>query len=149
MPRVFATIRRAGLLLAVLPLAASAQIGLGAGVQAAFPNARLQPSERSGLGAYVKAELGLLLVGVAAEANVTRFTGQTGEQDRTIAGLQVGPRVSLGLIKVGLDAGYFTELDRSGWVPNASLRLGPLEAGVSYTAVGSRRWWALRAGLRR
>ena len=76
------------------------------------------------------------------------FGAKAAGDDRTVAGFQAGPRLNLGLIRLGVDAGYFTNLKEAGIIPNAAMKLGPLELGASFTVAGKNSWVAFRGGLR-
>lgn len=123
-------------------------LGLGAGLRYASPGGDFGDALDPGYGGYVKAELGAVLIGVAAEANLTRFGGEGTADDVTVLGIQVGPRLGLGLIKAGLDIGWYSEIEKTGYTPNLSVGLGPLEGGAGITFFDGGRWVFLRAGVR-
>jgi hypothetical protein len=146
-----ATLATALTVIALAPTAVPAQLpglGLGAGVRYAAPSGDFGDLLDPGYGGYLKAEIGAVLVGVAAEANLTRFAGEGGADDVTVLGVQVGPRLSLGLFKAGLDIGWYSEVEKSGYTPSLSLGLGPLEGGAGITFFDGGRWLFLRAGVR-
>lgn len=142
----------AALLLGLAPMTtAPAQLpglGFGAGARYATPSGDFGDALDPGYGGYLKAELGAVLIGVAAEANLTRFAGEGAGDDATVLGVQVGPRLSLGLLKAGLDIGWYTEVDKTGYTPSLSLGLGPIEGGAGITFFDGGRWFFLRAGVR-
>lgn len=140
------------LLLGLAPTAvASAQLpglGLGAGVRYASPSGDFGDAIEPGYGGYLKAELGAVLIGVAAEANLTRFAGEGNADAVTVFGIQAGPCLSMGLLKAGLDIGWYSEIEETGYTPNLSLGLGPFEGGAGITFFDGGRWLFLRAGVR-
>ncbi len=140
------------ILLGALPLGSVVAqlpgIGLGAGVRYAAPSGDFGNALDPGYGGYLKAEVGALLIGVAAEANLTRFGGAGTADDVTVFGIQAGPRLSLGLLKAGLDIGWYSEVEETGYTPSLSLGLGPLEGGAGITFFDGGRWVFLRAGVR-
>lgn len=146
-----ATLGTALLALAIAPTAIPAQLpglGLGAGVRYAAPSGDFGDALDPGYGGYLKAELRAVLIGVAAEANLTRFAGEGDADDATVLGIQVGPRLSLGLLKAGLDIGWYSEVEEAGYTPSLSLGLGPVEGGAGITFFDGGRWFFLRAGVR-
>lgn len=141
-----------GLLALVLITApAAAQLpglSLSAGARYASPSGDFGEVLKPGYGGYIKAEVGALMLGAAAEANLTRFSGEDGFESVTVLGIQAGPRLGMGLFKVGLDLGWYSEVEKTGYTPNVSVGLGPLEAGAGATFFSGGRWIYLRAGLR-
>jgi hypothetical protein len=118
------------------------------GVRIASPSGDFGDAVESGFGGYFKLEVGALMLGAAAEVNMTRFGGEEGLESSTVFGIQAGPRLGMGLLKLGLDLGWYTEVEKTGYTPNVSLGLGPLEAGAGATFFSGGRWFFLRAGLR-
>ena len=118
------------------------------GVRFASPSGDFGGALEPGYGGYFKVEVGALMLGAAAEANVTRFGGEDGAGGSTVLGVQAGPRLGMGLFKVGLDLGWYSEVDKTGYTPNVSLGLGPLEAGAGATFFSGGRWVYVRAGIR-
>ena len=123
-------------------------VSLGAGARYATPSGDFGEVLKPGYGGYLKVEIGALVLGAAAEANITRFGGEDGFESATVLGIQAGPRLGMGLIKVGLDLGWYSEVEKAGYTPNVSLGLGPLEAGAGATFFSGGRWFYLRAGMR-
>jgi len=119
--------------------------GLSAGGQVVTPSGDFGDATDTGYGAYLAARLNALVIGAAATLDVTRFGGA---QSMTVFGARVGPRLGAGPIKFGFDIGRYTEIDRTGFTPNLSLALGPLEAGAGYTFFSGGRWLSLSGGLR-
>jgi hypothetical protein len=136
--------------LALLPVATlRAQLpglSFSVGGQYAQPGGDFGDATDTGYGAYAKLELGLLVVGGAARVEVLRFSGD-GFED-TVFGARLGPRIGMGLLKLGLDIGRYTELDRTGYTPNVSVALGPLEAEGSMTFFDGGSWLGLAVGYR-
>ena len=123
-------------------------ISLSAGARYASPSGDFGEVLKPGYGGYIKAEVGALMLGAAVEANVTRFGGEDGFESLTVLGIQAGPRLGMGLFKVGLDLGWYSEIEKAGYSPNVSVGLGPLEAGAGATFFSGGRWIYLRAGMR-
>lgn len=119
--------------------------GLSAGGQVKTPSGNFGDATDTGYGAYLSARLNAVVIGAAATVDVTRFGGP---QSTTVFGARVGPRLGVGPIKFGFDIGRYTELDRTGYTPNLSLALGPLEAGAGYTFFSGGRWLSFSGGLR-
>lgn len=127
-------------------------LGFSVGVQGASPGGDFGgvddgPSRDTGYGGYLGAHLEAVLVGVEARVEGIRFGGPGGEST-TVLGARIGPRVGGGPIRFGFDIGRYSEIDRTGYTPNLSLALGPLEAGAGITFFSGGRWLALSAGLR-
>jgi hypothetical protein len=128
-------------------------IGFSAGVQGARPGGDFAgveggPSRETGYGAYLAAHLDAVLLGLEARVEGLRFGASAGGDATTAFGGRVGPRLGGGPIRVGFDVGRYTEIDRTGYTPNLSLALGPLEAGAGITFFSGGRWLALSAGMR-
>lgn len=141
------------LVLAFTAAPASAQLpgvglGLSAGARYAVPSGDFGDAVKPGYGGYVKVEIGALMLGAAAEANITRFGGEEGFDGVTVLGIQAGPRIGMGLFKVGLDLGWYSEVEEVGYTPNISVGLGPLEAGAGATFFSGGRWLYLRGGIK-
>lgn len=123
-------------------------MSLGVGGRWASPSGDFGDAVETGYGGYFKVELGALMLGAAAEANLTRFGGEGDADGVTVFGVQAGPRVGMGLFKAGLDIGWYSEIEETGYSPNLSLSLGPLDAGAGMTFFSGGRWLYLRAGVR-
>ena len=119
--------------------------GLSAGGQVVSPSGAFGDATDIGYGAYLAARLNAVVIGAAATLDVTRFGGA---QSMTVFGARVGPRLGAGPVKFGFDVGRYSEIDRTGYTPNLSLALGPLEAGAGYTFFSGGRWLSLSGGLR-
>ncbi len=132
--------------LAILVVPVEAQFGLGA--RYATPSGDFGKALDAGYGGYVKYEVSAVLIGVAAEGNLTRFSGAGDAPSTTVAGGQIGPRLGMGLVRVGLDLGWYSKVEKVGYSPNLSVAIGPLEAGAGATFFKGGRWLYLRAGLR-
>ncbi len=131
--------------LMILATPVHAQLGLGA--RYASPAGDFGKALDTGYGGYAKFEVNALLIGVAAEGNLTRFSGAGGLPSTTVVGGQVGPRLGLGLLRLGLDIGWYSKVEKVGYSPNISIGLGPLDAGAGITFFKGGRWVYLRAGL--
>jgi hypothetical protein len=137
--------------LVVLAAPLSAQLpGLSksVGIRVATPSGDFGDVAEDGFGGYLKLEVGALMLGAAAEVNMTRFGGEEGLESSTVFGIQAGPRLGMGLFKIGLDLGWYTEIEKTGYSPNVSLGFGPLEAGAGATFFDGGRWLYIRGGLR-
>lgn len=130
---------------AILAVPAAAQLGVGA--RYASPAGDFGKALDAGYGGYLKYEVNAVLIGVAAEANVTRFGGAGDADAATVAGGQVGPRLGVGLVRLGFDLGWYSKVEKVGYSPNLSVSLGPLEASAGATFFKGGRWLYLRAGL--
>ncbi|MEO8479497.1 MAG: hypothetical protein ABI542_07665 [Gemmatimonadota bacterium] len=119
--------------------------GMSAGAQMVTPSGDFGDATETGYGAYLSARLTALVIGAAGTLEVTRFGGS---HSTTVLGARVGPRLAAGPLKLGFDIGRYTEIDRTGYTPNISLALGPLEAGAGYTFFSGGRWLSLSGGLR-
>ena len=118
------------------------------GIRYATPSGDFGDVVEDGFGGYFKLEVGALMLGAAAEANLTRFGGEEGLETATIFGIQAGPRLGMGLLKLGLDLGWYSKIEKTGYSPNVSVGLGPLEAGAGATFFSGGRWLYVRGGLR-
>jgi hypothetical protein len=137
--------------LALLAHPVSAQLpglSLSVGARYASPGGDFGEFVEPGYGGYVKAEVGALMLGAAAEANLTRFGGEGDLESSTVLGIQAGPRLGMGLFKVGLDLGWYSEVEKTGYSPNISAGFGPLEAGAGITFFDGGRWLYVRGGIR-
>ncbi len=120
-------------------------IGLSAGIQTADPQGDFGAAADQGYGGYVGLHLGAVVVGAEARGEFIRFGGDHG---RTVFGARVGPRLGSGPLQFGFDIGRYSEIDRTGYTPNVSIGLGPLEASAGMTFFSGGRWLSLSGGLR-
>lgn len=151
MRSTLATLTTGAVALAVLASPVSAQLpglSLSVGARYATPSGDFGEFVEPGYGGYVKAEFGALMLGAAAEANLTRFAGEGDLESSTVLGIQAGPRLGMGLFKVGLDLGWYSEIEKTGYTPNISASFGPLEAGAGATFFDGGRWLYVRAGIK-
>ena len=151
MRSTFAQFTLGAIALAVLAAPVSAQLpglSLSVGARYATPSGDFGEAFEPGYGGYVKAEIGALMLGAAAEANLTRFSGEGDIESTTVLGIQAGPRLGMGLFKVGLDLGWYSEIEKTGYTPNISAGFGPLEAGAGATFFDGGRWLYVRAGIK-
>ena len=138
---------------AALPLGAQLPgLGFSVGVQGARPGGDFEQvgdggSRDTGYGAYLGAHLDAVLLGVEARVEGVRFGGPA-DASTTVLGARIGPRLGGGPIRFGFDIGRYTEIDRTGYTPNLSVALGPLEAGAGVTFFSGGRWASISAGLR-
>jgi len=129
------------------------------GAQAVMPQGDLGDVYKGGFGAY--ARLGIPLGGfkLMGTATWTRLPGKTidvlgtpvGIEDQDVIGLTVGPHVSLPMLDLGLEAGYFSNFKKAGIVPSVSFGVLNFDVMASYTIVTAdprANWIGLGVGLR-
>ncbi len=82
--------------------------------------------------------------------NLFHETGPADDLD--IMSVSVGPHfMMLPLVDVGVEAGYFTEVDELGLHPNVSVRLMRFDVTASYNTTfngAAARWFTVGGGLR-
>jgi hypothetical protein len=120
-------------------------VGLSAGVQFARPLGGFDAAANTGYGAYAAVRISAVVIGAEGRVEAIRFSG---DDPMTVLGARVGPRIGAGPIKFGFDIGRYSEIDRTGYTPNLSVGLGPLEATAGMTFFSGGRWLALSGGLR-
>lgn len=119
-------------------------IGLSIGAEVAEPSGDFGKALSTGYGGYLGAHLDAVLIGAAARVEVIRFSGDAAN---TIFGARIGPRLGGGPLKFGFDIGRYSDIKRTGYTPNISLRLGPLEAEAGITFFSGGRWLSLSGGF--
>ncbi|MCE9602343.1 MAG: hypothetical protein K8S21_09085 [Gemmatimonadetes bacterium] len=158
-------LRRSAMVLgltAILAAPAAAQMPLldvRIGAQAVLPQGDLADVYKGGFGAYGRLGIPLGGIKLMGTATWTRLPGKTidvlgtpvGIEDQDVIGLTAGPHLSLPMLDLGVEAGYFTNFKKVGIVPSASLGLLNFDVMLSYTIVNSdpkSNWAGLGVGLR-
>lgn len=129
------------------------------GAQAVMPQGDLADLYKGGFGAYGRLGLPLGPIKLMGTATWTRLPGKTvdvlgtpvGIEDQDVVGITVGPHFSLPMIDLGVEAGYFSNFEKIGFVPSASLGLLNFDLMASYTIINSdpkANWLGLGVGLR-
>jgi hypothetical protein len=149
----------------LLAAPAAAQLPLAdirVGVTGSLPTGDLEDAFSSGFGAYARVGLPLGVAKIMGTATFTRLNGKDvtipgvgtfGVEDENVIGLTVGPHFSPApLFDIGVEGGYFSNLDKFGIVPSVSLGLVKFDVMASYTIVFTEdvksTWLSLGAGLR-
>lgn len=149
----------------LLAAPAAAQVPLAdirVGVTGALPTGELGDAFSSGFGAYARVGVPLGVAKIMGTATFTRLNGKEvtipgvgtlAVDDENIIGLTVGPHFSPApLFDIGIEGGYFTNIDKMGVVPSVSLGLVKFDVMASYTIVFTEdfksTWLSLGAGLR-
>jgi hypothetical protein len=152
-------LRRLLALAAFLALAAApaqAQIPLldiRAGAHTALPQGKFADSYDTGVGAYFRVGVPLLVVKLMGSVTYSQFKSANplidNVQELT---LQAGPHFSpIPLLDVGAEFGYLTDAKEWAFTPNVSVGLLMFEATASYNkpfASGAPSWVTLGLGLR-
>lgn len=68
-------------------------------------------------------------------------------ESTTVWEFSVGPQIDFGKLYVGLEGGYYTDLNEWGLVGNAGIRKGMLDVSVRYKATEDGKFMALRLGF--
>ncbi len=68
-------------------------------------------------------------------------------ESSTMWEFSAGPQVDFGKLYIGAEAGYYTEFDEWGVVPNVGLRKDLLDLSVRYNLLGDGEFLAVRAGF--
>lgn len=58
-----------------------------------------------------------------------------------------GPQVDFGVLYLGVEGGYYTNLKEWGLVPNVGIRKGMIDLGVRYKVTDDGKFMAVRAGF--
>lgn len=58
-----------------------------------------------------------------------------------------GPQADFGVLYLGLEGGYYTELNEWGLVPNAGIRKGMIDLGVRFKVTEDAKFMAVRVGF--
>lgn len=149
-------------LVAVLAAPAAAQVpilDIRLGAQAVLPQGDLSDLYKGGFGAYGRVGIPLGITKIVATGTFTRLPGKTVDvlgtpvsiEDEDILGLTVGPHFSAPLVDFGIEAGYFSNFEKFGFVPSVSVGLLKLDVMASYTIVNSdpkANWFGLGVGFR-
>ena len=125
------------------------------GAQAVMPQGDLADIYKGGFGAYGRLGIPLGGIKLMGTATWTRLPGKTigglGTPDKDVIGLTAGPHLSLPMLDLGIEAGYFSNYKKVGFVPSASLGVLNFDVMLSYTIVDSDpkdNWLGLGVGLR-
>jgi len=73
--------------------------------------------------------------------------GATGVGDIDVWGFNAGAKVGVGMLYLGAEAGYFTEIDEFGLTPLVGIGFSVLDLSARYKATGDANWWDLRASI--
>lgn len=129
------------------------------GAQAVMPQGDLADLYKGGFGVYGRLGIPLGGIKLMGTATWTRLPGKTidvlgtpvGIEDQDVIGLTAGPHLSLPMLDLGIEAGYFSNFKKVGFVPSASLGVLNFDVMLSYTIVNSdpkANWLGLGVGLR-
>ena len=130
------------------------------GAQAVLPQGDLADNYKAGFGAYGRLGFPLGPLKLMGTATWTRLPGKTidvlgtpvGVEDQDVIGITAGPHFSLlPMLDLGLEAGYFSNFEKVGFVPSVSVGLLNFDLMASYTMVNSdpkASWAGLGIGLR-
>ncbi|MBE0566541.1 MAG: hypothetical protein IH621_11310 [Krumholzibacteria bacterium] len=135
--------------------------GFGLGLSAALPTGDFGDYLDSGFGVHAMYKRPVTpLVQLTADVGWTRFgtadlTGDLGGFDGFAAAddnLDVwnftgGGKVDFMPFGLGLEYGYFSEIDEYGLVPNVGVSFTKFAVDLRYKATGDANWFEVRAGL--
>ncbi len=129
------------------------------GAQVVMPQGDLADVYKGGFGAYARLGIPLGAIKIMGTATWIRLPGKTidvlgtpvGIEDQDVIGLTAGPHLSLPMIDLGLEGGYFSNFKKVGIVPSVSFGVLNFDVMASYTIVNSdpkANWAGLGVGLR-
>lgn len=141
-------------LAALFSAPAAAQVpllDLRAGVHATFPSGETADAYDGGFGVYGRLGAPVGPLKLMASATWNRLGGKAGNDDIDIITLQAGPHFTIGLFDLGIEAGYFSEIDKIGFAPNISFALMNYEITATYNTTledPTASWISVGAGIR-
>lgn len=129
------------------------------GAQVVMPQGDLGDLYKGGFGVYGRLGIPLGGIKLMGTATWTRLPGKTivafgtpvGIADKDVIGLTAGPHLSLPMIDLGVEAGYFSNFKKVGIVPSVSFGVLNFDIMASYTIVNrdpKANWAGLGVGLR-
>lgn len=122
------------------------------GAQAALPQGRLADGVDTGIGAYARVGVPLLIFKAMASAQYTRFKSANPLfEDANVLLIGAGPHFSpLPLLDVGIEAAYNNDSKDWSWNPNVSIGFLMLDATAGYVKPmgGGDGWATLGVGIR-
>ena len=134
--------------------------GFGVGANVALPTGDFGDVLDSGFGIHALARHPVApLVTLTGDAGWTTFSTQDlttdvggysfelGGDNVDIWNFTAGARVALMPMGLGLEYGYFSEVDEWSLVPNAGVSFSKLAVDLRYKATGDANWFELRAGI--
>jgi len=81
-------------------------------------------------------------------SGITLVEGTNVKTDsRTMWEFVAGPQADFGMLYIGVEAGYYTDLNEWGVVPNAGIRKNMIDVGVRYTVTDDGEFMAIRIGF--
>jgi len=148
-------------LLAVMMLAATPALAMDSDANGGlafawhFPQKELKESHDQGYGIHLmfayeladKWDLSITTGWNRLLANEQPRNSPLGSDDITVWEFTAGPRLRLKWFYAGVEAGYFTKLDKWGWVPNAGVRYKILDLGWRWNSTGESEIQTIRLGV--
>jgi hypothetical protein len=148
-------LRRLPLILGFLVLVVSlapqpAQAGWGGGVQWAAPSGDFSNAYKDGFGLWIKRTQPLIpFLSATFDADWSQFKPKDGLNLETenAFGLTVGGRLEVLVVYLGLEGGYFINLNEWDIVPSLGFRFLMLDVGARYKAGGDSKFFQIRGGV--
>ncbi len=132
------------------PRSAEAQLSThwGVGGQLLFPTGDFDKLVTTGWGLSGTGELQVLhFLSATGTISYNKFPGESTDDgdlpDYDIFGAALGGRLNLALLFLGLDVGYYSDVDEVSLVPNLGIKLLMFEVAARYKATDSN-WLELR-----
>lgn len=137
----------AACLAAAAPAAHAGNFGVGASW--AMPTSDFDDFYKSGFGLHALAKYPVTpLAAITGDVGWTTFGGEIAEiGDIDVWNFTAGGMVNLMAVGLGLEYGYFSEIDEWGLVPTAGIGFSKLAVDLRYKATGDAKWFEARAGL--
>lgn len=136
--------------LVTLPRSADAQLSThwGLGGQLLLPTGDFDDVVTTGWGLSATGELQVLyFLSATGSISYNMFPGESTDEgqlpDVDIFGAALGGRLNLALLFLGLDVGYYSEVDEVSVVPNIGIKLLMFEIAARYKATDTN-WMELR-----
>lgn len=139
--------------LAAAPAAAQVPVlDIRLGAHAVVPTGDLGDVAETGFGVYGRIGAPVGPIKLMGSVTWNRLTAKAGfGSDQDVLTFQAGPHFSLAMLDVGIEGGYFSEVEEFGLTPNVSIGLLGFELTASYNTTlkdPATNWLSIGAGFR-
>lgn len=122
------------------------------GAHAVVPSGDLADVAETGYGVYGRIGAPIGPIKLMGSVTWNRLTAKAGfGSDQDVITVQAGPHFSLALLDIGIEGGYFSEVEEFGLTPNVSIGFSKLELTASYNTTlkdPATNWISVGLGFR-
>ena len=121
---------------------------LGLGLQASLPYADFADAQNTGYGIAALVDYPIIpWFSLVGDVGWNRFDSKSDNESLDVWQVDFGGRFNLPPFVVGGEAGWYSEIDKIGWVPSLGIRLERFELSVRWQASGTTGWTTFRFGF--